>query len=148
MKTTLTKQIRIVLAVILLTGLLPAAFLGCAHVAPGQDPLIVRAEQAETVAANTFNLVVTVDDANRPFFIANVPEFHKFAEWLRQPVFVDGTNQLPQGLAIVKNLDNVKLSYKSAQASSNVFFTTIIVLESTVSQAAGWLSKTTNSIPH
>lgn len=114
--------------------------IGCASLNPGADALVVRVEQSEAVALSTFDLVLGIDHAQRDWFARNVPEFHKFCEWLRAPVAVDGTNTLPHSLALVKNLDNVKIAYKQGAASSNAVTIALAVLQSSVKQANGWIT--------
>lgn len=128
----------------------PVTITGCktgsGGVAPGSDPLVVRAEQVETLSVNTFNLALTINDANRPFFATNLPAFAAFCEWLRNPVMV-GTNILPQGLALVKRLDDLKQQYKANAFLSNSLLSSVISLESTNASAALMLRTATNSIP-
>ncbi len=124
-----------------------ALFEGCASLAPGADPVVVRAEQVETIAQSTLNLVVQEDQANRGFWMTNAPAFHSFAEWLRAPMPVDGTN-LPRGLAIIKQLDDVKLSYKAGAATSNQVETVITTLQTALTQASAWLTIASNSPSH
>lgn len=121
---------------------------GCASVQPGQDPLVVNVERAQTVAAPTFDMVLTVDNAQRPFWQEKAPAFHDFCEWLRQPQAVtlsDGTaTNVQRAIAMQLNLDNVKLAYKSGRASSNTLVTAMTTLQSAAQQASAWLTITTN----
>lgn len=116
---------------------------GCATLAPGADPLVVRAEQAETVAIATFNMVVQVDDKDREYWKRTVPGFHDFAEWLRAPLVV-GTNTHPRGIAMIRNVEAIKQTYKENKAYSNVLVSVLGVLGATVEQAGTWLSVATN----
>lgn len=118
---------------------------GCATVGPGNDPLVVRAEQAETSAKATFDMVLHTDDANRPFWQSNAPAFHTFCEWLRQPQ-VAGTNTLPRASAMIWQLNTVKRDYKGAKNTySNALVTALVTLQSSLSQASYWASITTNT---
>jgi len=121
---------------------------GCAHLVPGADPLVVRAEQLESGAMATLDLAVETDNSNRPFFATNAPTYHQFCAWLRQPqpVIVAGVQQdLPRGIALVENLSNVKIAYKNSQSSSNALSIAISTLQSAVTEASTWLNVVTNS---
>lgn len=121
------------------TVLLVFLACGCAHLDPGANALVVRAEQTEVVALATFDLVLGIDNASRDFYKTNAPAFHAFCEWLRRPVSTGGTNTLPASLAMVQNLNNVKQAYVRSQVSSNVLASVIGVLSSSVEQAGQWI---------
>ncbi len=112
-------------------------FIGCAHLQPGADSLIVRAEQIETVADSAFDSVVKLDSSNRQFWLTNAPAFHQFAEWLRQPVPV-GTNTLRRGIAMVTQLNSAKLDYRQNHSQSNLLISLTLDLQSAVTQAQAW----------
>src|SRR5688572_19337335 len=67
---------------------LTALLSGCASIKPGNDPLVVNVERAETIAKSTFDLVLNVDHTDREFWKAKAPAFHDFCNWLRQPQIV------------------------------------------------------------
>lgn len=120
------------------------ALTGCAlfkAVAPGSDPLVVRCEQSEAIAAATLDTFEKLDNANRDFWRTNVPALHQYAEFLRAPVLVNGTNALPRGLGYILALETVKQQYKAAKASSNSVVIAISVLESALWQAQSFLSQ-------
>ena len=125
---------------------IPLSFLGCASLAPGADPIVVRTEQAETTAKSTFDLVLNVDQADRGFWRTNAPAFHGFCEWLRVPTPA-GTNILPRCSAMIWSADMVKQSYKAGAASSNTLYTVVVTLESAITQACAWTT-IVNSTPH
>lgn len=142
------KNLRIVPLCILL--ILSIGFLlpGCAHLQPGADPLIVRTEQLQTVATSSFDLVLQTDQLDRGFWSTKAPAFHNFCEWLRQPQSVPGlANPLQRDLAMLWNLDQVKLAYKSSKVSSNALLEAIATVESAANQAAAWITITTNKPP-
>lgn len=121
---------------VLLPGLiLLVSLCSCVHLDKGADPIVVRAEQSASVAAATFDTFLKIDNSNRDFFRTNLPPFHGFAEYLRAPIVINGTNLLPRGLAFVISLQSVKQAYKAGTATSNVLVTAIAVLESSVSVA-------------
>jgi prepilin-type N-terminal cleavage/methylation domain-containing protein len=131
-----------VLAVVAILGVL-ISLVACAAVQPGADKLVVRCEQAEAGAAGTFDLVVKTDDADRGFWAAKAPGFHKFAEFLREPIG-EGTNALPRGLALVRSVDVVKRDYQAGRASSNAVVATLMTLQGVVSEGVGQLGAVTN----
>ncbi|HWC60859.1 MAG TPA: hypothetical protein VHC44_14280 [Verrucomicrobiae bacterium] len=118
--------------------------VGCVQLQPGADPIVVRVEQTETVAKSSFDLVLNVDNSNRPFFATNAPPFHRFCEWLREPQTVEQTNTLPRAAAMLVSLDDVKLAYKNASVGSNDVLTALATVQSAMSQANAWLTVVTN----
>nr|WP_294577598.1 hypothetical protein [uncultured Rhodopila sp.] len=129
-----------------------AALIGCASLAPGADPLVVRVEQTETMGQTAMDLVVKVEAANLGFWRTNAPGFVTFAEWLKQPQTVDGTYgtygtnvTLPRGLALVWSLDQVKQAYEAGRAGSNDVVTAMTALAAATTQAQSWLMVTTNA---
>ncbi len=116
--------------------------LGCAQLAPGADPIVVRVEQFEETAKPTFDLTLSVDQSlgtNSP------PAFHNFCAWLSAPQTVEQTNTLPRCYAMLLSLDDVKLNYKAARVSSNAVFTALATGQSMLNQASSYLSLVTNS---
>src|SRR6185436_10876791 len=100
---------------------LSALFSGCASVAPGNDPLIVNAERAETTAVSTFDLVLSIDDSARAFWASNAPAFHGFAEYLRTPVPTLDPARTParRAAAYVIDLNITKNIYRGNRNASN-----------------------------
>lgn len=131
-----------------------AIIAGCAHLAPGADPLVVRAEQLQTSGQGTLDMVVHVEAASPSFWRTNVPGFYSFAEWLKAPQVVTATNTtitLPRGLAMFYSLDQTKLAYKHGGGSSNLLEAAVETVGAAVTQASTWLSSAsvTNAvIPH
>jgi hypothetical protein len=124
-----------------------ALFLsGCAAVDPGEDPLVVNTERAETIAKGTFDLVMQVDASQHEFWRTNQPAFHNFVQWLREPQTVE-SNTLPRCAAFILTVDNVKLAYKAGRASSNDLVTAGLTLNAAAIQAGSWLNLVTNKPP-
>ena len=121
-----------------LAALVAGIFIGCATLQPGADPLVVRAEQVETVAASAFDTVVILDNSNRGFWLTNAPAFHQFCEWLRTPVTIESTNTMRRGLAMVKLADDAKLVYKANSSQSNILVQALSDLQGAVTQAQSW----------
>jgi len=134
---------KFILAFALCVGL----FIGCAHLDKGADPLIVRAEQIETVADSAFDSVVKLDSANRQFWLTNAPAFHSFAEWLRTPVPV-GTNTVRRGIAMVQQLNYAKLDYRQNHSQSNLLISLTMDLQNALSQAQAWTVIISNPKTH
>ncbi len=112
------------------------ALFGCAAIQPGADPLIVRAEQAEQIADSTFSLFLHLEYENRER-IQSVPQIHSYAEWLREPQPVHGTN-MPRAVALVFSLNDVKAAYRANAANSNLLVTATSTLTEALKQAADW----------
>ncbi len=117
----------------------PLLFAGCAGLTKGADPIVVRVEQSETIAYSTFDTFLSIDNANRNFFLSNAPAFHQFAEYLRAPTIVNGTNLIPRGKAFIYSLDQVKLQYKSGLATSNQVANVLATLEVALMQAQQYI---------
>ena len=126
----------------LLPSFLSLVLFGCSSVSTGSDPLVVRAEQAEQTAYNTFDEFLKIDDlamANPAVSNTWATSAHPFAAFLRKPV-VNGTNTVPFGIATVLSLDKIKLAYKAGTATSNALVTALDVLQTTVAQAGQYTS--------
>lgn len=136
----------------------PLAVLpGCAGLAPGADPFVVRIEQAQASAKPGFDFLLSTENENRAFWETNTPGFYNFCEWLRQPQPVTGMTAfgtnidgvlLPRASAMQWNLDQIKTSYKEGKATSNSVFLVLTTLESAVAQSATWAQLITNSPAH
>lgn len=123
-------------------ALLGSLALGCAHLAPGADPLVVRVEQTQTTAKGAFDLVLKFDHANRPYWRTNAPAFHDFCEWLRVPTTTTAGVSLPRCSAMLWTLDSVKVAYKAGSASSNALVTALATVTEAANQANAWLTIT------
>ena len=110
----------------------------CATVSPTSDPIVVHAEQVEASADAAFQLVVSVDNSDRGFWLTNAPAFHNFAEWLRAPVPIPGNTNEPRGLGMILLVDNAKLAYETNSAMTNVLATTLADLQTALNQASAW----------
>jgi hypothetical protein len=114
-----------------------AAFIaGCSTIAPGADPLIVRTEQTETFATNTFNTFLTLEWENQAFVLANAPYIHTFAESLRQPV-MDGNKPIRQCYYWVLLLDRAKVAYQAGTGSSNQVLNALSAVETPLATTEG-----------
>lgn len=134
-----------------LSALALVVIVGCAAIQPGQDPIVVNVERAQTIAAPTFDLVLETDNANRTFWKQNVPAFHGYCEWLRQrqlAFLADGTpTNVQRAIAMQLNLDKVKLDYKASKVDSNAVLEVLAALTSAENQANAWLVVMTNAAP-
>lgn len=137
---------RLLIAMFAFAFIIVIALAACAPLQPGADPIVVRTEQAQIVAASTFDMVLAQDNSDRSFWRTNAPAFHSFCEWLRQPQAVPGmTNTLPRDLAMQWNVDQVKLAYKSGAATSNALAQAVSTLSEAIRQASVWLAVVTNT---
>lgn len=116
----------------LLALLLPFSVVGCAALAPGADPVVVRAEQSIQIAFSTFDTFLKLEHDNSAKVKDKAPEVHQFAEWLREKD-ASGTSQ---GIAMIRSADNFKNAYKSNRTAENKanLITILATLESAVSE--------------
>jgi hypothetical protein len=105
----------------LLTTMLVVSMLGCVTPDEGQDGVVVRAEQSIQITFDTMNTFLKIEHDNREFVKTKLPDVHKYAEWLRQPVRKVGTSSATErrGVMIVNSLIVVKNEYKSARTQEN-----------------------------
>ncbi len=94
---------------------------------------------------STFDLVLETDNQNRPFWRTNAPQFHAFAEWLRQPQAVGGTNY-PRATAMILDLDFTKRDYKVNKISATQLQLVVSTVQDAITRAGGWLTVATNSV--
>lgn len=131
---------------VVIASLALALFIGgCATVSPTANQLVVRCEQSQTVTFSTFDAVVHLDDSNRAFWKTNAPEFHAFAEWLRQPVVLNATNTLPRGAAIIWSVDQTKLTYKQTLTGKDQLVASLAAMETALREAQTYLYQTSIS---
>jgi hypothetical protein len=119
-------------ALILLTG--------CASVSTGSDPIVVRAQQTESVGYATIDTFLAIDNANRAFFMSNAPAFHSYAEWLRAPQIVNSTNVYPRGIAFMLSLDSVVQQYQAGTVNSNQVANVLATAETAITQAQYYIA--------
>lgn len=130
---------------IALTAFIATIVVSCAILQKGEDPLVVRTEQAEALAKANFDLVLAIDNSDRGFWILKAPRFHQFCEWLRQPTPVWQTNWLPRASAMILSVNNIKRDYIASKSYSNVLFSALITLESASTEAGAWSIIVTNT---
>ncbi len=116
---------------------------GCAHIDPGADTIVVRAEQTEVMALSTFDLLLNTDNSNRELYKEKLPAFHAFCEYLRAPVSVHGTNY-PRSLAMIMTMQEIKLAYKKAKNADRrelyySLFSAVATLTSALDTANLWM---------
>lgn len=134
----LIKSFTITAAIMVACFIASLAITGCKSVQPGSDPLVVRAEQLETSADGAFQFVVSVDNADRGFWMTNAPAFHHFAEWLREKVPTPTNPNEPRGLGMILLVDSAKLQYEANKSQSNSLVTALADLQLAVNQASAW----------
>lgn len=142
--TTGTKTTAVVLAVV------GAAWLwsGCAALAPGADPIEVRAEQTVSVAASTFDTFLKLEYDEIGLVRSNAPAVHQFAEWLRTPTVV-GTNIWPRDIALVQSANAVRQAYKANRSAANQssLAAALAAVEAALAQAQAQLAALGTLVP-
>lgn len=105
---------------------------GCSSILPGNDPLVVRAEQTEKTAISTFKAFVHIEAANREFLRKLDPNIKVVADKVRS----DSTNW-------VMSLDRVVLAYKHNRSESNNVnvATALATLEASLAETQKYLSQ-------
>jgi hypothetical protein len=114
--------------------------IGCAHLTPGSDPLVVRTEQVQSGANATFDFVLHLDDNNRGLWRTNAPAFHNFCEWLRTPMQYKASQTVSRCVLMQLDVDDLKTDYKmnKSAANSNVLFTAVGTLSYALGQSMSW----------
>lgn len=115
---------------------------GCAQLRPGADSLVVRAEQTQQIAFDTFNTFLTLENQNRDLYKQVLPDVHTAAEWLRAPMVQPDGKTLQRGLSILKSFDRVKMAYKYNRTAENKanLTTALATLETTLNEVQAQLS--------
>lgn len=118
------KTLMLLFAFVMLTG--------CGTILPGNDPLVVRAEQTEKTAIATFSAFVHIEAANRDFLRKLNPDIKTVADKVR----LDSTNW-------VSSLDRVILAYKHNRNESNSVnvATALATLEASLAETQKYLSQ-------
>lgn len=117
-----------------------ATIQGCATLAPGADPLVVRTEQVQSIAGPGIDFVLHFDNSDRGFWRTNAPPFHNFCEWLRTPIPYTNGATLPRAILMQVNVDDLKQAYKFSKTSgnSNALYTALGTLSAALTQATSW----------
>jgi len=78
---------------------------GCVSVAPGSDPLVVRAEQATQIALDSFTLFAKLESAHREQVKIVAPHVHAAAEKLREvmPGWLESARKLTKSYQASKS---------------------------------------------
>jgi hypothetical protein len=129
-----------ILAVLTLALILFTAGLagpGCVATAPGSSPFIVNVERVETIAPPAFDLVLAIDDSNRPYWRTNTPRFHAFCESLRAPVPFHGANY-PASITALLQLQESKVAFKQGRGDSNALFQAYSQINLLLADAQAW----------
>lgn len=116
---------------------------GCSHLDANADPLIVRAEQTESIADSTFSLFLHLEDQNHALVKTKAPAVTDFAEWLRTLTPAHGI-QVPRASALIYSLNDVKAAYRANKTNSDLLITATATLTEALNQAAT-LTQTINA---
>lgn len=106
------------LLILALSLQLSALLTGCATLAPGSDPVAVRAEQTVASAFNAFDTFLRLERQHSATVKAKAPSVHRFAEWLRAPV-PEADGPAPRGIALIHSANRVRASYKANRSAEN-----------------------------
>lgn len=111
---------------------------GCKTPNAGQDVAVVRAEQTLSIAFDTFDAFLKMEHQYRKETAERMPEVHKFAEWLREPV--DGK---PRGISIIESANKVKTAYKANRSpeSKVTLISALAAVESALSETQKHLTR-------
>ena len=89
--------------------LLVALSVGCATVRPGEDPVLVRAQQTYETARETANLLFVLEDQHQDLLESKLPGTHKTVEGLRLTV----RKELPNLLRAIDAYEAARSAGKS-----------------------------------
>lgn len=104
---------------------------GCASILPGNDPVIVRAQQTREIAFSTFDTFVTLEYRNRAFLQKLNPNFTDVADNIRTGA--------PKWF---KSFDQVLVAYKAGKtpATKSKLDGAIAVIESALTEAQTYIA--------
>lgn len=117
-------------AAILVVAALAAS---CASVSPGEDPVLVRAQQTYETARETANLLFTIEDQHEALLESKLPGTHAVVEKLRVRVRAE----LPKLLRAIDAYDAARAVGKSD------LLTALAVAEEFLGELQGLLGKVT-----
>lgn len=92
--------------------------MGCRTVKPGNDVIVVRAEQAQDMAFETIVTFLKLEHSQRAVVKQKWPKVHAFAEFLREDIQI-GEVKMSRGFTYVVSMNNVKLAYKVNKTEEN-----------------------------
>lgn len=112
-------------------------FVGCATVLPGNDPVVVRAEQIRGIALDTFDTVMKLERDNREALFAVSPDIKHTVDYFRK-------NELQW----INGLDNCIQTYKKNRTPENkaTLVTWLAVVEKALAEAQTCLIKATKAL--
>jgi hypothetical protein len=130
----MNKTLRIGYIVFLIASLIG---IGCSSILPGNDPLVVRAEQSLKGADVTFNTFVSVEYVNRAQLLAINPQIEKLADKVR----VGWTNW-------AQKLDSALLAYKHSKTPENAaaLTTAQAVVDTNLTQSQAALAQAVSAV--
>ena len=86
--------------------------MGCAAIAPGSDPVVVRAEQTTAIALDTFDLFLAIERQQESALLKVNPRIHEFAELLRR--------EAPQWFSTARALTASYKRHRTETSKANV----------------------------
>lgn len=131
-------------------GIVAGGITACSTVQSGSDPLVVRVEQFQPIAKETFSFVLGVDNADRGFWRTNAPAFHSFCETLRTPVPAPNGTPVARVIAAELNLETLKAQYKlnRSDGNSNALYQAFSAMSTLALQANSWSNIVTLPTTH
>jgi hypothetical protein len=109
-----------------------ALFVGCAGITPGNDPVVVRAEAAETTATEAFNALFTTEGQNHAFIKAHTPQVSAAVNRMR----IEGPKAVDTLVAVVRAYKN----NRTAENKANIV-TAIAVVRELINQSKNYLTQ-------
>lgn len=104
----------------------------CAQLQSGSDPVVVRAEQTQTISKDTLDAFVTYERNNDATLRALNPQIHTYANYVRA-----------HGQQWLRTLQAEKLAYKNNRTGENKanLLTAVAVLQEAVKQIGIYMSQ-------
>lgn len=111
---------------------------GCATVQPGNDPIVVHAEQTYQEAFDTFDTLFKLDSDNRAFVLQHAPSVHKAINDLK-----------PKAKQALSNVHNVLAAYKANRDANNKasLATYLATLQALLNEAKTYTSQISTGTP-
>jgi hypothetical protein len=109
-----------------------AILSACSTLQPGNDPVVVRAEQTQTISKDTLDAFVTYERNNDSTLRALNPAIHTYANYVRA-----------HGQQWLRTLQAEKLAYKNNRTAENKanLLTAVAVLQEAVKQIGIYMSQ-------
>jgi hypothetical protein len=104
----------------------------CATIAPGNDPVVVRVEQATVMAVDTIDAFLLSEFQHRESYRLLSPDIERFANVLRREV--------PPAVTSLREITKTYKTNRNEQNKANMI-TALAVVQSAASQAANYIAR-------